>query len=301
MKNSTIGNNFQNNIVSGEFDNITVGNNVKNNFFSSESGITKIEENLPPEENKMLAILFSDIVGSTNIMDKNEQRAFEIIETNLEIHGRIIKKFNGRILKEIGDGILAIFPLVSDSVKSALEIQNECRKDNAYQLRIGIHSGEVKMTSNGKDIFGSSVNIAQRIQSMAAPDSIFISQDVLNNSHNKVKFECKLVGEKELRGIQRTMNLYEISLPFNAISIDILTIIKKSNLDVIRQLKNSNCTNILLTNQELKDIQIILVRSKSMKMIKLTSNGNMFQNRPDGLMRVGFLLETLENFVLPEL
>ena len=91
--------------------------------------------------NRQLAvIMFTDIVGYTAIMGTDEQKALTILKVNREIHKRIIKKHNGRWLKEMGDGTLASYQTISDAVYCAGALINAC-KTKGIELRIGIHLG----------------------------------------------------------------------------------------------------------------------------------------------------------------
>src|SRR5210317_557447 len=95
-----------------------------------------------PQERKLAAIMFTDIVGYTSLMGESEKKTFEIINTNREIHQRHIEAHHGRIVKELGDGLLSVFENGTEAVLCALEIQKEA-KEKDIPLRIGIHEGEV--------------------------------------------------------------------------------------------------------------------------------------------------------------
>src|ERR1700741_2299044 len=101
---------------------------------------------------QLAAIMFTDIVGYTALMGKNEQRAFELLRINREIQKPIIEEFGGQWIKELGDGVMASFPLVTNAVYAAIKIQRACHISNDFLLRIGIHQGEV-VFENG-DVFG---------------------------------------------------------------------------------------------------------------------------------------------------
>jgi class 3 adenylate cyclase len=98
-------------------------------------------------------------------MEQNEQRAFQLLNENRKIQRPLIQRFNGKLLKEIGDGILASFNTVSDAVLCAGAIQKACENNPTLSIRIGIHDGEVVFTDG--DVFGSGVNIASRLESIA--------------------------------------------------------------------------------------------------------------------------------------
>lgn len=128
---------------------------------------------------QLAAIMFTDIVGYTALMGRDEKKAFELLARNREIQKPIIKEFNGRWIKELGDGVMVSFGSVSDAVYAAIEIQESSNHSKEFQLRIGIHLGEVVFERD--DVFGDGVNIASRIQAIAEPGGIYISEPVQNN------------------------------------------------------------------------------------------------------------------------
>src|ERR1700741_2608531 len=120
-----------------------------------------------PQTRQLAAIMFTDIVGYTALMENDEKKAFELLNKNRFLQKPIIEQFNGRWIKELGDGVMASFNSVSDAVTAAIKIQENCKALKDFQLRIGIHQGEVVFEAD--DIFGDAVNIASRIQSSAEP------------------------------------------------------------------------------------------------------------------------------------
>src|SRR5215475_1617819 len=92
---------------------------------------------------QLAAIMFTDIVGYTALMGDDEEKAFALLRKNRQIQKPIIEKYNGRWIKELGDGVLASFSAVTDAVLCATEIQDACKVVNDLKLRIGIHHGEV--------------------------------------------------------------------------------------------------------------------------------------------------------------
>ena len=109
---------------------------------------------------QLAAIMFTDIVGFTALMGSDEKKTFEILEKNRQIHKPIIRTYHGRWIKELGDGVMASFSLVSDAVHAAIKIMEACNAANEYQLCIGIHLAEVVFEND--DVFGDGVNIAAR-------------------------------------------------------------------------------------------------------------------------------------------
>ena len=125
------------------------------------------------QSHQLAAIMFTDIAGYTALMGEDEQKAFDLLKKNWELQKPIIEQFNGHWIKEIGDGVLASYNSVSDAVTAAIKIQEACNAAEDFQLRIGIHLGEVIFEND--DVFGDGVNIASRIQAVAKPGCIYVS------------------------------------------------------------------------------------------------------------------------------
>ena len=152
--------------------------------------------------------MFTDIVGYTALMGNNEEKAFALLKTNRELQKPVIETFNGRFIKELGDGIMASFNTVSDSVNAALKIQENCKAGNEYQLRIGIHLGEVLFEND--DVFGDGVNIASRIQAISEPGSIYVSEVVSANVSNKKGIMTRFIREERLKNVREPVRIYEV-------------------------------------------------------------------------------------------
>ncbi|MBK7559564.1 MAG: adenylate/guanylate cyclase domain-containing protein [Chitinophagaceae bacterium] len=157
---------------------------------------------------QLAAIMFTDIVGYTALMGNNEQKAFELLRKNREIQKPIIEEFGGRWIKELGDGVMASFPAVSNAVYAAIKIQEACHQDGAFELRIGIHQGEVVFEND--DIFGDPVNIASRLQSLAPPAGIYVSESVQRDLRNKNEIRSEFVREETLKNVKEPIRVYKI-------------------------------------------------------------------------------------------
>lgn len=156
----------------------------------------------------LAAIMFTDIVGYTTLMGNDEDKAFELLKKNRELQKPIIEEFNGKWIKELGDGIMASFDTVSDAVSAAIRVQEKCSEARNYRLRIGIHLGEVIFEND--DVFGDGVNIAARIQAIATPGSIFISEPVYNNIYNKKDFHAIFIKAEKLKNVKDRVRIYKV-------------------------------------------------------------------------------------------
>jgi len=162
------------------------------------------------QSRQLAAIMFTDIVGYTALMGEDEQKAFELLKKNRSVQRPIIEKFNGRWLKEIGDGVLASFPTVSDAVYCAATIQKTCENEPDLKLRIGIHLGEVIFESN--DVFGDGVNIASRLEPLAPIGGILVSESVSRNIENKKGIKIEFLREEMLKNVKHPVKIYQIEV-----------------------------------------------------------------------------------------
>ena len=155
----------------------------------------------------ILAILSTDISGYTEKTEKDESYAFRLIAKHRDIINRHVTKSNGFTFKEMGDGTFNKFDSAIDASRCAIKIQSEAIERN-LPLRVGVHLGDV--LQEGDDILGVSVNIADRIQSLAKPGTIYISDDIFRQIKNQPDLNTVEVGKHELKGIKGEMTLHEL-------------------------------------------------------------------------------------------
>lgn len=163
-----------------------------------------------PKSRQLSAIMFTDIVGYTALMGDDEDKAFEILEKSRQLQKPLIKHYNGQWIKEMGDGVMASFPNVSDAILCANDIQCAAEHVSGLKLRIGIHLGEVIFENN--DIFGDGVNLASRIQAIAPIGGIYISEAAQEMISNKKNIETKFVNETVLKNVKEPLKIYEVIL-----------------------------------------------------------------------------------------
>jgi len=161
-----------------------------------------------PSSRQLAAIMFTDIVGYTALMGKDEQKAFQLLKKNREIQKPLIKHYNGSWIKELGDGVLASFHTITDAVNCSAAIHKACRNVDELKVRIGIHQGEVVFENN--DVFGDGVNIASRLQALAPIGGTWISESVYKNIVNKKEFITAFAGEERLKNVSEPVKIYEV-------------------------------------------------------------------------------------------
>ncbi len=160
------------------------------------------------EKHLLAAIMFTDIVGYTALMGEKESEALEILRINRNLQKKFISQYGGVWLKEMGDGILARFDSALNAILCAKEIQKKIREEASYKVRIGIHLGDVTV-ENG-DVFGDGVNIASRLQSIADPGGIYISESVIRAIRARDEIKYILVGSVELKNVSYPVQVFAI-------------------------------------------------------------------------------------------
>jgi adenylate cyclase len=158
---------------------------------------------------QLAAILFADMTGYTALVQENEQLARQKRKRLKEVLEATIGEFNGKILQNYGDGSLSIFNSAIDSVRSAINIQGQLQQEPKVELRIGIHIGDV--TIEEEAIYGDGVNMASRIESMAVPGGIFISEKVFDEIKNQENISTREMGYFELKNVKQPVRIFAIA------------------------------------------------------------------------------------------
>src|SRR5580765_3470662 len=158
---------------------------------------------------QLAAILFADMVGYTTLMQENEQLAHLKLKRLKEVLEATISRFNGKILQYYGDGSLSIFGSAIDCVNSAINIQQQLQQEPKVALRIGIHTGDVAIED--ESVYGDGVNLASRIESLAVPGGIFISEKVYDEIRNQQNIETREMGYFELKNVTTPVRIFAIA------------------------------------------------------------------------------------------
>lgn len=172
------------------------------------------------EERKLAAIMFTDIVGYTALTQSDERQALEILERHNKLLRPLFMKYRGREVKTIGDSFLVEFDSALNATLCAVEIQKFLHDYNIstsnswkIKLRIGIHVGDVVYKHN--DIFGDAVNIASRIQPLANPEGVCISEQVYAQVHNKISYSIEQIEDASLKNVSFATSVYSVVMPWD--------------------------------------------------------------------------------------
>lgn len=160
---------------------------------------------------QLAAIMFTDIVGYTALMGNDEKKAFELLSKNRQIQKPIIEQHNGRWIKELGDGVMASFNTASDAVNAAMKIQEACNAAKNFQLKIGIHLGEVVFEND--DVYGDGVNIASRIETLGVGSSVLMSKSIRDQIKNNAEFQITSLGSFEFKNVGEAVEVFAIANP----------------------------------------------------------------------------------------
>lgn len=163
-----------------------------------------------PATRQLAAIMFTDMVGYTALMQQNETLAKQVKDRSYRIFENSLSAHQGKLLMNYGDGSLSIFTSALEAVRCAIEIQTLNRQSEVIDMRIGMHLGDVMFDETG--IYGDSVNIASRIESLATPGAVFISEKLHEEIRNQ-SIEAKPLGYFELKNVLQPVNVYAVSAP----------------------------------------------------------------------------------------
>ncbi len=163
--------------------------------------------------------MFTDIVDYTAFTQSNESQALQILEKHNALLRSFFPRYGGKEIKTIGDSFLVQFDSALDASTCAVEIQKflhdydvSSQGDWKLQLRIGIHLGDVVLKAG--DIFGDAVNIASRIEPIAEPGGVCISQQVFDQIGNKVGHSLLQVEHPEMKSVNPPFRVYKILMPW---------------------------------------------------------------------------------------
>jgi adenylate cyclase len=173
---------------------------------------------VPPEvERKLAAILSADVVGYSRLMGEDEAGTVRRLTAYRDQISTLVREHRGRVVDSPGDNVLADFPTATDAVSCAVEIQGVLNARNAplpedrkMEFRVGVHLGEVRV--EGERIYGDGVNIASRLEGLAEPGGICVSDMVHKQVQRKLDLGYEDLGKQELKNIPDPVQAYRVRI-----------------------------------------------------------------------------------------
>jgi adenylate cyclase len=161
------------------------------------------------QNRRLAAILFTDIVGSTAMMQKDEQAALSVNKRYVAVLKQFVLSHDGEILNDYGDGSLCTFTSATQAVKCAIEMQKQFQIEPKVPLRIGLHIGEI-FFEDGK-VFGDGVNVASRVQSLGIANSILFSSEICSKIKNQTEFKSVSLGRFHFKNVDEPMEVFALA------------------------------------------------------------------------------------------
>jgi len=170
-----------------------------------------------PLERKLTVILYADVAGYSRLTEADEARTHRLLSDSLDRFTSCIERYNGKVEHYAGDAILAEFPSVTLAVTCALAVQSELSRsqshlseDQRIMFRIGINLGEV-IVDRG-EIYGEGVNVAARLEALAEPGGVWISDMVRHEVPNKLPLEYRDLGEHKVKNIEEPIRVFRVDV-----------------------------------------------------------------------------------------
>lgn len=168
-----------------------------------------------PLTHHLVALWFADIAGYSDRAAEDERSALQLIEILQSLSRDTVRRYEGRVVKFMGDAVLAEFPLTELAVRAAAALSEQYAKESAgtgraHNLRVGVHVADVAVGPDG-DLYGDGVNAAARVQEAAEPGQVALSEDVWRQLRGRTEFQFESLGDRSLKGVG-SIGLYLVAL-----------------------------------------------------------------------------------------
>ncbi len=164
---------------------------------------------------RLAAVCFADIVGFTRLSAEDEPQALRLVEVFQTVARGATEAHGGSVVKFMGDGALAAFTSVKGASSAAIQLQLHFKQvtrgwsRGPHRLRVGVHLGDITVAADG-DMYGDGVNRASRLQDMAEPGQILVSEDVFRQLRQRPEVYCTDVGSRVAKGIDEPIKVYRL-------------------------------------------------------------------------------------------
>ena len=249
-------------------------------------------------ERRLAAILAADVVGYSRLMGADEAGTLARLKAlHEELMRPKIAERKGRIVKLMGDGLLAEFPSVVEAVNCAIDIQRampdrelEVAKEQRIGLRIGVNLGDIIV--EGNDIYGDGVNVAARLEGLAEPHGICISGGAFDAIDGKISAPFKDIGPQAVKNIAKPMRAYRLRVGFEqrpqpSSEVDVLTLPDKPSVAVLPFANLSDGEDLEYFADGITE-EIITTLSKVSKLFVIARNSTLvYKGRAVDIREVG--------------
>jgi TolB-like protein/class 3 adenylate cyclase len=207
------------------------------------------------QNRQLVAILFTDIVGYTQLMQHDEEKAMEAIKRHMEVLEKSVALHKGQVQEYYGDGSFSIFFSAFEAVRCAIDVQHQMRNHPPVPLRIGLHMGEILF--EGKKVFGDAINIASRIQTLGLANAVLFSKEIMENIKNQHEFKTVSLGSFEFKNVDEPIEVF-------ALTNEGFTVPKREQMDGKLKVQPSsparkNLLNILPVKMVLGILAVLLI------------------------------------------
>jgi adenylate cyclase len=169
-------------------------------------------------ERRLIAIFAADVAGYSRLMSHNEVETLHTLTAHREVMDRLIAEHSGRIANTAGDSVLAEFPSAVDAVQCAIDVQHALSQTNEdapeerrLRFRIGVHVGDVMVS--GGDLLGDGINVAARLQGLADPGGICVSEAAYGYVHKVLPLDFADLGPQSVKNIHEPIRAYALKGP----------------------------------------------------------------------------------------
>ena len=178
----------------------------------------RIDKLIEQQYRKEISIMFTDIVGSSQYFEEHGDLVGRaMLQQHNNLLFPVIERYNGQVIKTIGDSIMAKFNESDDALEASTEMQNALQDHNRtgihgigqIQIRIGIHSGQA-LEDEG-DYFGDTINTAERVESMAGGNEIFVTRELVNRVKEEARKKCVRINKTKLKGKTEELEIYAVN------------------------------------------------------------------------------------------
>lgn len=193
-------------------------------------------------ERRLAAILAADVANYSKLMGEDEVATLTALRRfRNDVLTPTIGEHHGRVIKSMGDGWLVEFPSVVSGIKCAMAVQNKLTNNPQFTLRMGLHSGDVSFAD--EDVYGDGVNLAARLQNLAEPGSLVISETARRSIDAKLSDQFTCLGSQKLKNIAEPLIAYGWGMSASAIQRHLFELPERPSIAVLAFDNLSNDAN----------------------------------------------------------